>query len=59
MRSQLAWQAEQRLIEAARRLSPTQRLAAYAEHCRLVNQLYREGAILRAAAHATNRGPAA
>jgi hypothetical protein len=48
MESKLAQIAERQLIDAARRQSPTQRLAAFVEHSRLVQQLYREGIKLRA-----------
>ena len=41
MESKLAQHAEQQLIEAARQLSHTQRLAAFVEHCRLVQELHR------------------
>ncbi len=41
MESKLADHAEQQLIEAARRLSPAQRLTAFVEHCRLVQALHR------------------
>ena len=36
MKSALAQQAEQRLIELAKQLTPEQRLAAFIEHCRLM-----------------------
>lgn len=50
MESELAKLAEQRLIEAARRMTREQRLAAYVEHYRRVYQLYAAGERLRAAA---------
>jgi hypothetical protein len=48
MYSQLASDAEQQLIDAARRLTPAQRLAAFVEHNRHVHQLYRAGEQWRA-----------
>jgi hypothetical protein len=41
MESKLARHAEQQLIESARKLSPAERPAAFVEHCRLVQELYR------------------
>jgi hypothetical protein len=55
MESKLAQFAEQQLIDAARRQSPTQRLAAFVEHSRLVQQLYRAGIKLRVTGNATTR----
>jgi hypothetical protein len=43
MKSRLAQQTEQSLIEAAQRLTPEQRLAAFVTHCRLVDALRRAG----------------
>lgn len=43
MKSRLAQRSEQALIEAAQRLTPEQRLAAFVTHCRLVNALQRAG----------------
>jgi hypothetical protein len=43
MESRLAHQAEQTLVEAAQRLTPEQRLAAFVAHCRLVTALHRAG----------------
>jgi hypothetical protein len=50
MRSSLALQAERDLIAAMRRLSRGQRLAAFVEHCALIDALYRAGQQLRARA---------
>jgi hypothetical protein len=43
MKSALADYAEQQLIEAARKLTPEQRLVAYMEQYRLVAELYLAG----------------
>ena len=48
MESALAKHAEQQLIEAARRMTREQRLAAYIEHCQRVYELYAAGQRLRA-----------
>jgi hypothetical protein len=47
MKSALADYAEQQLIEAARKLTPEQRLVAYMEQYRLVAELYFAGVQLR------------
>lgn len=47
MDSKLAHHAEQQLIEAARRLTPAQRLTAFVEHCRLVQELHRSASQVR------------
>lgn len=48
MESKLAKYAQETLIEAARELTAEQRLAAFAEHSRLMTQLYLAGEQLRA-----------
>jgi hypothetical protein len=59
MESRLAQQAEQALIEAAQRLTPEQRLAAFVAHCRLVDTLHRAGDQARDSADsAETRAPA-
>jgi len=55
MRSSLAIRAERDLIAAMRQLSREQRLAAFVEHCALVDALKRAGQQLRARA---GRSPA-
>lgn len=45
--SKLAQYAEQQLIEAAKRMTPEQRLAAYIAHCEQVYAFYREGQQVR------------
>jgi hypothetical protein len=47
MKSALADYAEQQLIEAARKLTPEQRLVAYMEQYRLVAELYLVGERVR------------
>ncbi len=47
MESKLAQYAEQQLIEAAKRLTHEQRLAAFVEHSRRVNELFFIGQQLR------------
>ena len=49
MKSKLAEEAEQALIEATQKLSPEERLNAFLEHCRLVTELYEAGQQIRAA----------
>jgi hypothetical protein len=44
MESKLAKDSKQRLIEAMRRLTPEQRLAAYVTHCELMMALRIAGA---------------
>ena len=53
MESKLARIAEQTLLDVARKLSPAQRVAAFAEHSRCVQQLYRAGQQLRAVVDTT------
>lgn len=43
MKSRLADEARRRLNEDLRRMSPEQRLAAYARHCQLMAQVRRAG----------------
>jgi hypothetical protein len=43
MKSRLAELAEQQLIEAARRMTPEQRLGAFIEHSKRMVQLQRAG----------------
>jgi len=47
MESKLAQYAEQQLIEAAKRMTPEQRLAAFIAHTRRINELYLAGERLR------------
>jgi hypothetical protein len=47
MESKLAHYAEQQLIEAAKRMSREQRLAAFIEHSRRVTELFNAGRRLR------------
>jgi len=47
MKSKLAEEAEQALIEATQKLCPEERLNAFLEHCRLVTQLHEAGQQLR------------
>ncbi len=47
MKSTLAKEAEQALVEATQRLSPEERVNAFLEHCRLVMELYEAGQKLR------------
>jgi hypothetical protein len=49
MKSKLAEEAEQALIEATQKLSPEERLNAFLEHCQLVMELYEAGKKIRAA----------
>ncbi|HKQ84462.1 MAG TPA: hypothetical protein VJS42_19850 [Steroidobacteraceae bacterium] len=51
MRSKLAQHASRELIEAARKLTPEQRLAAFFEHSRLMTQLYLAGQRQRASSN--------
>jgi hypothetical protein len=53
MDSRLAEQAEQALVEAAQRLTPEQRLAAFVAHARLVDVLRRAGEQIRHSADST------
>lgn len=48
MQSKLGKQVEEAMIEDARRLTPEQRLEAFAEHSRLMMELYLAGQRLRA-----------
>jgi hypothetical protein len=48
MESKLAQYAEQQLIEAAKRMTREQRLAAFIEHNKRVHELFRLGEQLRA-----------
>jgi hypothetical protein len=48
MESKLANEAKFALLEAARRLTPEQRLNAFLAHCQLVMELYAAGQKLRA-----------
>jgi hypothetical protein len=47
MKSKLAQESEQALIEATQKLCPEERLNAFLEHCRLVTQLHEAGQQLR------------
>jgi hypothetical protein len=47
MESELAKYAARELIEAAKRMTPQQRLDAYIEHCRQVHQFYVAGRQVR------------
>jgi hypothetical protein len=49
MKSEVADYAEQKLIEAASKLTHEQRLAAFVEHCRQIAELHRAGQELRQA----------
>jgi len=49
MESKLAQYAEQQLIEAAKRMTPEQRLRAYLEHSRRMSSLQRAGKAMRIA----------
>jgi len=48
MESKLGKQVEQAMIEDVRRLTPEQRLDAFAAHCQLMMELYIAGEQLRA-----------
>jgi len=50
MESELAKYAERELIEAARRMTPQQRLRAYVAHCRQMAILQRAGKVYAAGA---------
>jgi hypothetical protein len=47
MESEVAKYAARELIEAAKRMSPQQRLDAYIEHCRQVHRFYEAGQEVR------------
>lgn len=47
MESELAKYAARELIEAAKRMTPQQRLDAYIEHCRHVHRFYDAGRQVR------------
>jgi hypothetical protein len=47
MESELAKYAARELIEAAKRMTPQQRLDAYVEHCRHVHRFYEAGRQVR------------
>lgn len=47
MESELAKRARQEQIEAAKRMTPRQRLDAYIEHCRQVYRFYEAGRQVR------------
>jgi hypothetical protein len=47
MESEVAKYAARELIEAAKRMSPQQRLDAYIEHCRQVHRFYEAGREVR------------
>jgi hypothetical protein len=47
MESKLAHYAEQQLIEAAKRMTREERLAAFIEHSRTMNKLFNAGRQLR------------
>ena len=47
MESKLAQYAEEQLIEAAKRMTREERLAAFIEHSRRLNELFRAGQELR------------
>ena len=49
MESKLANEAKLALLEAARRLTPEQRLNAFLAHCQLMMELYAAGQKLRSA----------
>lgn len=55
MESKLAKASRQRLIEAMRRMTPEQRLAAHITHSQLMMQLYKAGRELRAQQHPPSR----
>lgn len=52
-KSKLADQLRKELLESARRMTPEERLAAYAEHSRLVMEIYRSGVAARSKKMAT------
>jgi len=54
MESKLGQYAEEQLIEAAKRMTREQRLAAFIEHSRKVDQLFRSGKELRDSAKRTS-----
>ncbi|HYM36467.1 MAG TPA: hypothetical protein VET48_13795 [Steroidobacteraceae bacterium] len=47
MESELAKYAEQKLVEAAKRMTQEERLATYIEHCRQVYAFYLAGKKMR------------
>jgi hypothetical protein len=47
MRSKLAEEAQKDLIKSAKKLTPAQRLAAFAEHCRLSFKFHEAGKAFR------------
>jgi hypothetical protein len=54
MKSRVAEQAEQALLETMRRLTPEERLNAFLEHCQLMMSLHRAGERQRPRPHPTS-----